>query len=435
MLVTGDVQKPGRYRTSGQEHLRDVLYQAGGVSQDAWLESAQVFRIQRDGTSKVFSVNLRNALEGNALDNLLIEPRDRVLVQRQPELAQPLTVYIDGNVAHPGRYPYAVNMRTTDLVRSAGGVLRSANPEKAMVVHYIPGNKTTTEAARVDLTAALAGREEADLPLRPGDVLTVPERAGWSDIGAAVSVRGEVGHAGTYGIHPGERLSEVLEQAGGFTADAFAYGAVLTRLQVRELEMKSHMELVMRVKTEQAALKGLPENDADQKNAKLTALAQTQTTLEQLQSVAPIGRVVIHIQSDIKEWKNTAADPVVQDGDVLVIPKRSAEVTVTGQVFNPTAINYRPGRNAKWYLSQAGGFTQLANKKAAFVIRADGSVIAAKNNSSWMSGDPMSAVLKPGDSIVVPERAPNVGSRNWTQTLQIAQIASAIALTATYVVH
>jgi protein involved in polysaccharide export with SLBB domain len=85
-------------------------------------------------------------------------------------------------------------------------------------------------------------------------------------------------------------------------------------------------------------------------------------------------------------------------------------------------------------LSQAGGFTQLANKQAAFVVRADGSVIAAKNNSGFWAGNPMNTVLKPGDSIVVPERAPNVGGRNWTQVLQMAQIASSVALVAAYVV-
>ncbi|HKT46796.1 MAG TPA: SLBB domain-containing protein, partial [Candidatus Acidoferrales bacterium] len=433
--VMGDVRKPGTYRTSGQEHLRDAVYQAGGATQDAWMDTAQVFRTQRDGTTKVFSVNLANALEGNPLDNLLIEPRDRVLVHELPELAQPATVYIQGNVAHPGRYPFAVNMTAGDLVKSAGGVLRSGNAERATVVQFEPGAQTKTKSVTANLAEALDGNEGADVALKPGDVVTIPERAGWRDIGASVTVRGEVQNAGTYGIHPGERLSEVLASAGGLTEGAFPYGAVLTRESVREAEMKAHVELVTRVKMEQVAIKALPENDQDQKNLKMTAMAVTQTTLDQLESIAPIGRVVIHIGSNVKEWKNTTADPFVEDGDVLVIPKRANDVTITGQVFHPTAINYRPGRNAKWYLSQAGGITQMANKQAAFVVRADGSVIASKNNSNWLSGNPLDAVLKPGDAVVVPEKAPNIGVKNWTTTLQLAQIASSIAFTAAYVVH
>jgi protein involved in polysaccharide export with SLBB domain len=438
IIVTGEVRSPGRYGASGQQHLRDVLYQAGGVSPDAWLDSAQVFRIQPDGTSKVFSVNLRNALEGNALDNLPLEPRDRVLVHRQPELVEPRSVYVQGDVAHPGRYPLAGNMHASDLIRSAGGMLRSAAAEQGELSHYVTKANDSAAPApvsvEVNLRAALEGDADHDVILNSGDVLTVPQKTGWRDVGSSVSLRGEIRHPGTYGIRNGERLSELLERAGGFVGDAYPYGAVLTRREVRDLEMKSREDLVQRVKYEQLALKALPENNEDQKSLKLTAMAQVQTTLDQLQANAPLGRVVIHIQGETKQWKNTDADPVMRDGDELVVPKKANYVMVSGQVFNPTSISYRSGRSAKWYLSQAGGFTQLSNRQAAFVIRADGSVVAAKNNSGWWSGDPMNTVLKPGDSIIVPEKAPNVAGRNWSVTMQMAQVAASAAFTAAYLV-
>jgi protein involved in polysaccharide export with SLBB domain len=186
------------------------------------------------------------------------------------------------------------------------------------------------------------------------------------------------------------------------------------------------------MKREEVNLKALPENDVDQKNAKLTAIGQTEVALDQLERNAPIGRVVIHIQPDMKDWRNTAADVVLRDGDVLLIPKKANYVLVSGQVFNATAISYRPGRSAQWYLSQAGGLSQMADKSAVFVVRADGSVLGAKNNSGWWAGNPLSAALKPGDSIVVPEKAPKIGSRNWSTTLQAAQIATSVALTVAY---
>ena len=106
---------------------------------------------------------------------------------------------------------------------------------------------------------------------------------------------------------------------------------------------------------------------------------------------------------------------------------------VSGQVYNPTAVSYVAGKSAKWYLSQAGGITQIADKSAAFVIRADGSVFAAKNNSGLWSGDPLNAVLRPGDSIVVPEKAPKVGGPNFTTVLQAAQLATSVALAVAYI--
>jgi protein involved in polysaccharide export with SLBB domain len=226
-----------------------------------------------------------------------------------------------------------------------------------------------------------------------------------------------------------------LARSGGFGSQAYPYGAVLIRREVRELEMKAHLELVGRVKAEQVYLRALPEaGDVDQRNGKLTAIGQTQATLDQLEANEPVGRVVVHIRPDVRAWRNTPADIPLRDGDVLIIPKTTNYVTVTGQVFNPTAVAYIPGRSARWYLSQAGGLTPMADKKSVFVIRADGSVLSARNNSdSWWSGNPLNETLKPGDSIVVPEIAPRIGGRNWATLMQAAQIASSAALTVAYI--
>jgi len=225
----------------------------------------------------------------------------------------------------------------------------------------------------------------------------------------------------------------VLQRAGGYSAEAFPYGAVLMRASVREAEEKSHSELVRRVEAQQANIRLLPEADQDQKNAKLTAVAQTQATLEQLRLSPPIGRLVVHIDGKIEKWKNTPADVAMRDGDVLLIPKKTGYVMVNGQVYNPTAVSYRGGRSAKWYLGQAGGLTQLADKKGIFVIRADGSVISARNQSDFWGGNPLDAALRPGDTVVVPEKALNIGNKNWTALLQTAQVASSVALSIAYI--
>ncbi len=434
--VGGEVRSPGKYRTSGQVRLRDAIYLAGGTSTDAGLDSAQLFRTQPDGTLTIHSVNLTGALAGSSADNILLQPRDRVLVHRSAARVDPPTVSVRGEVAKPGRYPLTSNMHIEDLVLTAGGLKRSADPVKADLTRYKLGNQagTSNENMPVELSAALSGDGSNNLQLRDGDVLTIREAPGWNDIGASATVRGEVQHAGTYGIQPGERLSSVLQRAGGFSPEAYPYGAVLMRREVRDLEMKSHFALVQRIKAEQINLKALPEADADQKNAKLTAVTQTETALNQLEATAPIGRVVIHVQPDMSKWQNTPADVILRDGDVVLIPKKENYVMVSGQVFNPTAISYRPGRSAQWYLSQAGGLTQIADKKAVFVVRADGSVIASKNNSSgWWGGNPLDAALKPGDSIVVPEMSPKIGTKNWTTALQAAQIATSVALTIAYI--
>jgi len=418
--------------------LRDAIYLSGGVTPDAALDSAQLFRTESDGTLRILSVDLRQALAGNAVDNLLLQSRDRVLVHRNLAQVEAPAVYIKGEVAKPGRYPLPANMRVADLVKVAGGLKRGAYPDTADLTRFAastaPGN--SSQRLEVKLAAVLSGDSGDNVLLRDGDVLTVRQIAQWNDLGSSIMVRGEVQHPASYGIEPGERLSSLLKRCGGFTPQAYPYGAVLVRREVHDLEMTSHREMVNRIKKEEGYLKALPDADADQKNAKLTAVAQAETALQQLEATPPLGRLVIHLPSDLRslnQLTRTGADVPLRDGDELVIPKRPDYVLVNGQVFNPTAVSYLPGRSAKWYLSQSGGLTQIADKSAVFVIRADGSVLSAKNNSGFWSGDPMSAVLKPGDSIIVPEKAPKIGSRNWASILQAAQVASSVALTVAYI--
>src|SRR5579872_5422941 len=431
--VGGEVRSPGSYRTSGQAHLRDAIFLAGGITPDAALDSAQLFRTESDGTMKILSVDLKQALAGNPVDNLLLQTRDRLLVHRNLERVDAPTVVIKGEVAKPGRYPLTSNMRVEDLVHTAGGLKRSAFADSADLTRFSAGQNGRGERLEINLAEAVSGDANENVSLRNGDVLAIRQIPQWNDLGASVTVKGEVQHPATYGIHPGERLSSLLARCNGFTPEASPYGAVLIRQEVRDIEMKSHFELVSRIKAEQTYLKTLPDSEGDQKQAKLTAIAQTDTALQQLEAAPPVGRVVIHIPSTVNRLAKTPADIELRNGDVLYVPKKSNYVVVSGQVFNPTAVSYLPGHSAKWYLSQAGGVTAIADKSGVFVIRADGSVLASKNNSSFWSGDPLSAVLKPGDSIVVPERAPKLANRNWATIMQAAQVASSVALTVAYI--
>jgi protein involved in polysaccharide export with SLBB domain len=432
--VDGEVRKPGQYTTSGQIHLRDAIYLSGGVTPEAAMDSAQIIRSGKDGATKILSANVAEALSGNSTENPLLQPSDRIVIHRNANKLEPAAVYVEGDVPNPGRYPLSSGMHVEDLLHLAGGLKPSADAQSAVLTHH-EGDKTGPagiESVNVNLTAVMTGHESENRVLANGDVLTIRESPGWHDLGASVTLRGEVQHPGTYGIGPGESLSSVLEKAGGFTSQAYPYGTVLTRREVRDFEMKSHEELIARLKAERMELKALPENDADQKNLKLTAIAQSETALTQLETHLPVGRVVLQGTLDDKSFEQSARETPLRNGDAILVPKKPNYVVVQGQVFNGTAVGYVPGRSANWYLGQAGGFTELADKKATFVIRADGSVLAAKNNRGMWSGNPMDATLMAGDVIVVPEKAPKVGTRNLTPLMQSAQVATSVALAIAY---
>jgi protein involved in polysaccharide export with SLBB domain len=408
---------------------------AGGLTPDVETGDAQVFRYLPDGKFKIFSVSLSQALAGDPVENILLQPRDRLLIHRNPDAVEPASVYIQGEVAKPGRYPLTTNMGVADLIRIGGGLKPSADSQTADLTRYQYSDQTklTGQHESIALSAAIKGDIQSNNVLQNGDVLTIRQLPGWNDLGASIAVKGEVKHPGTYGIQPGERLSSVLARAGGFQADAYPYGAILQRVQVREMELRSQNEIVLRVKGAQSSLELLPETDAKQKEAKLQAIQQWQSTLDQLSSNPPPGRVTIRIFSKIDRWKNTAADVEVRAGDVLVIPKRPSYVMVTGQVYNPTAVSFRPGKSAKWYLTQSGGPTQVAYTKAIFVIRADGSVLGSKN--SLLSGASLNSPLQPGDTVVVPEKALGGQGLQWQTVMLVAQTASAIAGTVIIALH
>jgi len=431
--VFGEVRHPGSYHSSGQAHVRDAIYQAGGMTPEAWEESAQLFRSVPDGSTKVFSISLREALAGDPLNNILIEPRDRILVHRQPERVNPPSVYVRGEVARPGRYPLVANMRVSDLVRSAGGLMRSANSTSADLTHYAAtGGGTPSAQPReshfVNLGGALAREEAEDLPLRDGDVLTVPQQTGWKNIGASVSVRGEVVKPAVYGIQPGERLSSLLRRAGGLLPTAYPQAAVFERVDVREMQQKSRQELIQRLEQESMVVKtAVTTSGSEEVALQQAAIQQRQRILEALRRAPVSGRLVVHIRQGQKDFAGSPDDIELRAGDTLEIPKQPGFVVIVGQVYNSNAIAYSPGKNAGWYLARAGGATGLANKKAIFIIRSNGSVTSG-GSGAW-SGGVLSSTLGPGDIIVVPEKT-TVGGSGWKNVVAIAQIAQAAALAA-----
>ena len=431
IVVTGEVRAAGRYRASGQEHLRDAIYQAGGLTSESWLESAQLFRALPDGATKVFSISLREALAGDPLNNILVEPRDRILVHRQPERVNPSNVYVRGEVGRPGRYPLASGMRVSDLVRSAGGVLRSANPASADLVHYQMSDGASPQPSgeqSVNLASALHGEAGADVFLNDGDVLTVPQQAHWKDVGATVTLHGEVTKPGVYGIEPGDRLSSLLRRAGGLLPTAYPQAAVFERIEVRKMQEQSRQELIQRLEQESIVVKtAVTTSGSEEAALQQAAVQQRQRVVDALRRAPISGRLVVHIRQGQKDFAGSPDDIELRTGDSLEIPKQPGFVLIVGQVYNSNAITYTPGKNTAWYLSRAGGATGLANKKAIFIIRASGSVTSG-SGGMW-SGGVEATTIGPGDTIVVPERS-SVGGNVWKNLVAIAQIAQGAALAA-----
>ena len=256
--------------------------------------------------------------------------------------------------------------------------------------------------------------------LHAGDVLTIKQIAGWKDIGATVTVDGEVVHPGTYGVQQGERLSDVLARAGGFRSDAYPYGVIFERVEIRELAEKNRAQLITQAKDEGGSLGG----GITDVGAREASVAQWRDTVQKLQTTPPVGRMVIHISSR-KDWVHTPSDVLLRAGDSIYVPKKPNFVMVQGAVYNQTAISFRAGKSASWYLHQDGGATSAGDKKNIFIIRADGTV--AGGVRGLFSGGALESTMLPGDMIMVPTKALG-GGLKWRSTLEVAQLVSAVGI-------
>lgn len=427
IYLEGHVARPGKLPFHDGMSLSDVLGSTGDLLPEPAATGDIVRLVPPDLHAETTQFNVSDVLIGNT--PITLQPFDTVHIYGRYEVDSP-QVTVRGEVLRPGLYPLSRGMTAAQLVRMAGGFKRDALVESADLISYNIADKSKVESQRsaVPIGAAMTNTA-VDVALKPGDILTVHQISGWNDIGSSVTLDGEAVYPGSYGLQEGERLSSVLRRAGGLRSTAYANGAVLIRVQVKELEEKSRQELIREIETTSASAR-LGTNLSAQDDAQLLKAAneQQQEVLERLRNQPASGRLVIHISADIDSWANTAADIELRSGDVLTIPKRPSFVLVSGQVYNPSAITFVPGHTAGWYLKAAGGSNDVANNKEIFVIHANGSVVGRRSGGMF-SGDVLSTKLEAGDVIVVPQKIVG-GSLVWRNLLTVAQISSSIAITA-----
>ncbi|MBB5330902.1 protein involved in polysaccharide export with SLBB domain [Edaphobacter lichenicola] len=434
IYVEGHVVRPGRFSYHDGMKLTDILRSYQDLLPEPADRGEVIRLLPPDLRAEAISFNIPDVLAGN--EEMSLQPFDTIRIVGRYEADAP-KVQIHGEVIHPGEYALSQGMTAAQLVRMAGGFKRSALLDNADLASYDvkDGREVISRRQAVRIGAAVNTYDSSsDATLKVGDVLTVHQISGWNDIGASVNLTGEVTYPGSYGLQEGERLSSVLRRAGGFRSTAYPSGAVLIRLQVKELEDKSRNELIRQIETTSAGAKLAPSLSAQDDAATLQLLVQQQKeVVSRLRGQSAIGRLVIKISTDIASWEGTPADIEMRNGDVLTIPKRPGFVLVTGQVYNASAITFVPGKTAGWYLQRAGGSTEGGNRKEILVIRANGLVVGRGSNN-WHEPGVLDSKLGPGDVVVVPQKVFG-GSALWRNLFASAQVFSSIGFAAALALH
>jgi protein involved in polysaccharide export with SLBB domain len=422
----GPIKVPGIYELKNERTLTDLLRLAGGLGDIAFKGRVQVLRVQGKQAMILFDEDL-SKVESRRQAFRIVDG-DFVQIFPVPSLVEK-KVAIAGAVKNPGEFGFRTNMRVSDLVAYAGGLLQQADKSEAEItrVSITPQGPETTRL-HIRLFAALNNGPRDNVILRPNDYLFIRPVPNW-DIYKTVRIAGEVKFPGTYAIKKGEPFSSVLTRAGGFTDRAYLLGAVLIRPSTKKLQKQQLTAAIDRLEAQVLALGAIKaQTSLEPEEAKKAEIAakQQQALVASLRKVEPLGRVIIHL-AEPERLRGTPDDIGMQEGDVLAVPQVPQTVNVVGAVFAPTAVVYAPYKTVKEYLRMAGGPTQIADTKAIYVVRVNGSALS-RQSFSWLGSGINGAVLEPGDTIVVPEQLERV---SWLKEIKdITTIISQIALTA-----
>lgn len=426
VTLQGNVYNPGVYAYVPGMRLTDVLRSVAELKPNSDLHYILIRRkLPPDLHVEAVSANLAAAIaHPNSAANIKLMPRDQItvfnLTSSRKHIIQPIlkaiqaestaeqperVVTIKGEVNVPGQYPLEPGMRIAALVRAGGGLANGAYTGRAELARYVigPNGVRHTRIYPINLAQALAGNPNANIRLQPFDVLSVVEVSQWG-AQATVTLKGQVRFPGTYTIRPGETLKSVIERAGGLTRWAFPQGAVFTRVELQQRQQHEMNKLAERMRIELGvlAIRASVTATGGAAGAAANTMIVAKSLLQELKSERAVGRLVINLPKIMREPANSPADVILRNGDELIVPRFEQEVSVIGEVQDPTSHLYQPGLSRNAYINMSGGFTAQADAKRIYIVRADGSVVANSGGSFWFSH---SGQIKPGDTIVVPINA------------------------------
>lgn len=383
---------------------------------------------------KSFLLNPRDEIHVLAKENS--KERDRIVKPLVEELKLQASypypapvVSVTGQVRFGGHYPLTKEMTVSDLIVSSGGLKPSAMLQMAEVIRYktINGVKREVESINFNLLAALQGDAKHNIKLFPDDVLNIKQISDWSDSSRVVQLDGEVVFPGSYTIKPGETLGDVIKRAGGFTQWAEPKNAVFLREALKQQEERERLKLAAEMeKNLLVAMRrdaGLYQGAGDQVTGILT---MGQTLIERVRTTPSLGRLVIGLSKENQSRYDATMNMELRDGDRLVVPKRSNEVLITGEVARSTSVIYEKDKTVEDYLEWGGGLTKRSDADSIYVVHGDGS-IEKYSTDSWFASDNNIMIL-PGDTIVVPTDVDSISPYiTWTS---VSKILANFAVTA-----
>jgi len=394
VIISGAVFRPGTYELIPGMTAGDLIKKADGLSEDAYAGRAQIFRLNEDLSKGILSFN---AIDVSPIP---LKREDSIVVKSIFDLRDEYYVSIQGEVRQPDFYAYSDSLTLKDILIQAGGLTDAAYPQKIEVARLISRDTVTNQDVRASEIININGWDDLssgakNIQLKPYDIITIRRKPGYSEM-QTIKVIGEMQVPGLYVLGKREeRVSDIINRAGGFTPEAYTEGAFIKRYNYDTIRA-----------IRQQTIQNIQQQLSDSTN-------QTTQNIERAFDQIPLNI------AKILSSPGSAEDVVLKERDELIVPKYTAEVKMSGSVLFPTQIPYDQKYDFKDYISSAGGFSDNARKSKAYILYANGKAQTIKKILFFKNYP----TVKPGAEIIVP--AKDV-TKNKLTTGEIIGISSAL---------
>ena len=438
--ISGAVNRPGVYALEKGLTVSALIKKADGLKEDAFLNMALINRKRADKVPEIINFRLGDVLSGKAPD-ILLHRDDKVEINSVLDQRNKQKVTISGEVKTPGVYNLVENMTVVDLIMKAKGFTEAASTDSIELIRVVKNEKELISTSQKSITMKFKIDKDLNITdstglfvLESGDQVVVRRIHGFESI-RMVNISGEVIRPGNYNImSKTERISELINRVGGFTNYAYLKGAFLIRNpKLDDPQKKMNRFLVNAAKTQivNSSANKIDETLLEKLGAKSeNGLADMDSIKEEIagggiaKEIEELeGLVGINLE-EIMTNPGGKYDLILEEGDVLYIPRQLQTVRVMGEVFFPTYVRYDDNKSIRNYLSNAGGVTSNGLKKQIFVLYPNGSS-ASTRSFLWMKFYPK---VTPGSQVLVPRKELDIAKRMTTgETISILSTVASMA--------
>lgn len=427
--IKGAVYREGTFALTDGLTLSQLIKNAEGLRGDAHTAQASILRNKEDLSTEMIQVNLKAVLDGSAPD-ILLKREDVIRIASIYDIQNERYVQVLGEVKNPGAYPYSESMKVEELLVMAGGLQESANIKDVEIARRLEDSDmgTLSDIIPAQINGDLSFNENSQV-LMPFDQVIVRKRTNFT-MQRLVSVDGQVNSPGIFAIQSsGERISDLVNRAGGVNQFAYAKGATLIRrteffnTESEQIRRQRNLEELRQKlaanptnsEAQEELLQRLFKDLPTKASPVDTILSQTKKeSLDEIATATPgfsvkikqNEAVAINLEEILKN-PGSEEDLIIEEGDILSVPKLLQTVRMRGSVVYPTTIRYESGRSFKHYINGAGGFESRANRKQTYVVYANGAV----NKTKSILGMRSFPTVEPGAEVIVPTKGPRVPLR------------------------